>query len=82
MTKLTYTPRGVCSKKINLEVEDGIIKHVDFVGGCNGNLKAISKLIQGKPATEIADILEGNTCGPRPTSCGDQLAKALRKAVS
>lgn len=76
----TYTPRGVCSRQINVDVQDGIIKHVDFVGGCNGNLKAISKLVQGKPADEIAALLEGNTCGPRPTSCGDQLAKALRAA--
>ena len=73
-----YTTRGVCARQINYEVEDGIIKHVDFVGGCNGNLKAISKLVEGKPADEIAELLAGNTCGPRPTSCADQLAKALR----
>lgn len=77
-----YRTRGVCSQQINLDVsDDGIIKHVDFVGGCNGNLKAISKLVEGKPADEIIGILEGNTCGPRPTSCGDQLARAL-KAVT
>lgn len=79
---MTYIPRGVCSRQINLDVQDGIIKHVDFVGGCNGNLKAIGKLVEGKPASEIADLLEGNTCGPRPTSCGDQLAKALRQAIA
>ena len=75
-----YTTRGVCARQINFDVEDGIIKHVDFVGGCNGNLKAISKLVEGKPAEEIAALLEGNTCGPRPTSCADQLARALRSA--
>ena len=73
-----YTTRGVCARQINYEVEDGIIKHVDFVGGCNGNLKAIAKLVEGQPADKIADLLEGNTCGARPTSCADQLAKALR----
>lgn len=77
-----YQTRGVCSRTINLDVQDGVIKHVDFVGGCNGNLKAISKLVEGKPAAEIADLLEGNTCGPRPTSCGDQLARALRQAIA
>ena len=73
-----YTTRGVCARQINYEVEDGIIKHVDFVGGCNGNLKAIAKLVEGQPADKVADLLEGNTCGARPTSCADQLAKALR----
>lgn len=75
-----YRTQGVCAKAINLDVEDGTIRHVDFMGGCNGNLKAIAKLVEGKPAAEIADLLEGNTCGPRPTSCADQLAKALRAA--
>ena len=73
-----YTTRGVCARQINYEVEDGIIKHVDFVGGCNGNLKAIARLVEGQPADKVADLLEGNTFCPRPTSCADQLAKALR----
>ena len=77
----SYKTHGVCARQINLDVEDGVIKHVDFVGGCNGNLKAIGKLVEGKPAEEIAGLLEGNTCGPRPTSCADQLAKALRMVV-
>ena len=76
----SYTTRGVCARQINFDVQDGIIKHVDFIGGCDGNLKAISKLVEGQRASEIADLLEGNTCGPRPTSCADQLAKALRLA--
>lgn len=76
---ISYRTQGVCSRQINLDVdENGIIRHVDFVGGCNGNLKAIGLLVEGKPASEIADILEGNTCGHRPTSCADQLSKALR----
>lgn len=77
----SYRPHGVCSQLINFDVEDGIISNVEFFGGCNGNLKAIAKLVEGKPASEIADILEGNTCGNRPTSCADQFSKALRLAL-
>jgi uncharacterized protein (TIGR03905 family) len=57
--------------------ENGIITDVEFYGGCNGNLKAISKLVNGMPADQIAKILSGNTCGNKPTSCADQLAKAV-----
>ena len=78
----SYRPRGVCSQLINFDVNDGIISNVEFFGGCNGNLKAIGKLVEGKPADEIADLLEGNTCGNRPTSCADQLSKALRLALA
>ena len=79
-TRFSYTPRGVCSRQINVELDGDIIEHVDFVGGCNGNLKAIGKLVQGKSVEEVAALLEGNTCGPRPTSCTDQMVKALRAA--
>ena len=79
-TRFSYTPRGVCSRQINVELDGDIIEHVDFVGGCNGNLKAIGKLVQGKSVEEVAVLLEGNTCGPRPTSCTDQMVKALRAA--
>lgn len=79
-TRFSYTPRGVCSRQINVELDGDIIEHVDFVGGCNGNLKAIGKLVQGKSVEEVASLLEGNTCGPRPTSCTDQMVKALRAA--
>lgn len=79
-TRYTYTPRGVCSRQINVELDGDTIEHVDFVGGCNGNLKAIGKLVKGKSVDEVAEILEGNTCGPRPTSCADQMVKALRAA--
>ena len=57
--------------------ENGIITDVEFYGGCNGNLKAIPKLVNGMPADQIAKILSGNTCGNKPTSCADQLAKAV-----
>lgn len=78
----TYTPRGVCSRAINIELDGDTVSHVDFVGGCNGNLKAVSKLIQGMTVEEVAAVLEGNTCGKRPTSCADQLVRGLREARS
>ncbi|MDE7106672.1 MAG: TIGR03905 family TSCPD domain-containing protein [Anaeroplasmataceae bacterium] len=77
----TYETKGTCSKKITFELdEQGNLHNVAFMGGCNGNLKAISKLVEGKPADEVVQILEGNTCGPRATSCADQLAKAILEA--
>ena len=75
-----YKTSGVCSREIQIELDGNKIKNVQFVGGCNGNLKAISKLVKGKTVDEIVDILEGNTCGPKPTSCADQLARGLREA--
>ncbi len=80
--KYSYKTNGTCSQVINFEIEDGIIKNVSFIGGCNGNLKAISKLVEGKNAAEIAGILRGNTCGPRSTSCADQLARAIDEALA
>ena len=77
-----YRTRGVCASEITFELEDGIVKNVAFRGGCNGNLKAIAKLVEGKKAEEIADLLEGNTCGFKNTSCADQLSIALRKALA
>ena len=77
-----YRTRGVCASEITFELEDGIVKNVAFRGGCNGNLKAIAKLVDGKKALEIADLLEGNTCGFKSTSCADQLSIALRKALA
>ncbi len=76
----TYQPRGVCSREIHIDLDGDTIKHVDFVGGCDGNLKAISKLIEGKNIDEVASVLEGNTCGRRSTSCADQLVQGLRAA--
>lgn len=75
----TYTPKGVCSRLIGVELEDDkeTIKEVRFMGGCEGNLKAVAKLVAGKRVDEIVPLLEGNTCGRRTTSCADQLTKAL-----
>ena len=80
--KHTYQTSGVCAREIQFELENGTIHNVSFNGGCNGNLKAISKLVEGKNAEEIISILKGNTCGPRNTSCADQFAKALEKALN
>lgn len=77
-----FRPRGVCSRAIHIDLADDgkTIENVSFEGGCNGNLKAIGRLVQDKSADEIAEVLAGNTCGPRPTSCADQLSKALKQA--
>lgn len=76
----SYTPRGVCSRRIDVELDGDVIKEVGFVGGCDGNLKAISKLVAGKNVEEVVSLLEGNTCGRRSTSCADQMCKAIREA--
>ena len=78
----TYKTKGTCSQVITFDINDGIITNVVFTGGCNGNLKAISKLVEGKNASEISAILRGNTCGPRATSCADQLALAIEEALA
>ena len=79
-----YTPRGVCSRAIHIDLADDgkTIEQVSFEGGCNGNLKAVSKLVAGHEVDEIVGILAGNTCGPRKTSCADQLSRALVEAAA
>lgn len=81
MSKISYTPKGVCSRQINVEVEDGIVKNVQFVGGCNGNTQGVAKLAIGRPAKEVIELLEGTNCNGRGTSCPDQLTKALKQAL-
>jgi uncharacterized protein (TIGR03905 family) len=78
---ITYTPQGVCPKEIKFEVENGTIKNVSFVGGCPGNLLAISKLIDGMPVEEVIAKFKGNLCRNQ-TSCVDQLAKALEQIIA
>ena len=78
MRRFEFTPRGICARKITFELEGDVIQDVKFMGGCPGNQSAIARLIKGKKAGEIADILEGNDCGGRGTSCADQLSKALK----
>lgn len=76
---MIYKPKGVCSQEIQFEVEDNIIKNVNFVGGCAGNTKGISRLIEGMNVDEAISRLDGITCGFKKTSCPDQLAKALKE---
>ena len=77
MEHVSFSPRGVCAMKINFDIEDGKLHNVQFIGGCNGNLKAIGKLVEGKDAKEVAEILRGNDCNMKGTSCADQLARAI-----
>ncbi|MBQ5338822.1 MAG: TIGR03905 family TSCPD domain-containing protein [Oscillospiraceae bacterium] len=75
-----YQTQNVCAQRIRFDLEGNIVRNIQFTGGCNGNLKAISKLVDGWTVEQIEEKLLGNTCGPRPTSCADQLAKAVRQA--
>ena len=75
-----YATEMVCSQQISFDLDDNIVSNIEFVGGCNGNLKAISKLVDGWTVEKIEEYLRGNLCGYRPTSCADQLARAVRKA--
>ena len=74
----TYYPQGVCSQRMDVEVEDGKIQKVEVLGGCNGNLQGISRLVVGMDVEEAIRRMEGIRCGGKPTSCPDQLAKALK----
>ena len=78
---MEYRTKGVCATKINFELVDGKLHNVVFTGGCNGNLKAISKLVEGMDALEVIRILKGNTCGYKNTSCADQLCLAIEEAM-
>ena len=79
--KGTYRTRGVCSQRIDYEIEDGIVKNIEFTGGCNGNLSGISRLVKGMPVDKVVELLEGTTCGYKETSCPDQLAQALKSEL-
>ena len=77
-----YKTKGTCSQKIFFEIEEGKLKNVEYMGGCNGNLKGISSLVEGMDIDEVIARLEGTTCGMKATSCPDQLAKALKEALN
>ncbi|MBQ1850373.1 MAG: TIGR03905 family TSCPD domain-containing protein [Lachnospiraceae bacterium] len=76
---MRYKTTGTCSSAIDVEVKDGRIESVQFIGGCNGNTKGISALVKGMMVEEAIDRLKGITCGMKPTSCPDQLARALEQ---
>ena len=79
---MKYTTKGTCSRFIDFDLVDGIVKNVVFTGGCNGNLKGIAALVEGMEANEAIKRLTGITCGMKATSCPDQLAKALEEALN
>ena len=74
-----YTPRGVCSRRMTFEIENGIVTDLKVEGGCNGNLKGISSLVKGLPVKDVIERLSGINCGGKGTSCPDQIAQALEK---
>jgi len=78
--RYNYKTNGTCATNIAFDIDEGIIKNVQFTGGCNGNLKAISSLVDGMHVDDIEKKLSGITCGYKKTSCSDQLARAVRKA--
>ena len=80
MMHYDYMTENTCSQMISLDIDGNVVHNIQFMGGCNGNLKAIPILVEGWTVDEIEKKLSGITCGRRPTSCGDQLAKAVREA--
>ena len=81
MTTHSYIPQDVCPTEIHFEIDNGILRHVYFEGGCDGNLQALSKLIEGMKVEDVIAKLKGIDCEGRGTSCADQLSKALEKAI-
>ena len=78
----SYKTSGTCSREIVFEIEDGKVRNLYFIGGCNGNLQGIGKLVEGMNVDEVIAKVEGISCGGRPTSCPDQLAQALKNALA
>lgn len=76
----TYKTKGTCSQEIRIELEDDIVKSIQIIGGCNGNLKGISALVQGMKVNDVIQKLSGIRCGSKPTSCPDQISRALKEA--
>ena len=76
-----YKTKGVCAMKINFDIEDGVVKNVKFLGGCNGNTQGVARLAEGRTPDELIGLLEGIKCGFKKTSCPDQLAKALKETL-
>ena len=80
--RYTYRTQGTCSQEISFDIDENkVVTDISFYGGCNGNLKALSVAVDGKTADEIYDLFHGITCGFKPTSCSDQLAKAVMEAA-
>lgn len=82
MKSFEYNTQGTCSSKIIFELDGDIINDVAFVGGCPGNTQGLARMVKGRKADEVVSLLEGIRCGSKPTSCPDQLAKAIKEAVA
>ena len=82
MEHFEHKNKGTCSVRVEFDLDGDIVKNVRFLGGCDGNLKAVSKLVDGMKAEDVISKLEGNTCGFKNTSCADQLAKAIKEAAA
>ena len=78
---MVYRTKGVCSQAIQVEVKDDVVQSVEFIGGCSGNTQGVARLVEGMKVDDAIAKIEGIKCGPRSTSCPDQLAKALREAT-
>lgn len=79
--RIEFQPQGVCSQIMTVDVEDGIVRKLQVFGGCSGNLQGISRLVEGMPVEDVINRLDGIHCGDKPTSCPDQLARALKAAL-
>ena len=77
--EITYRPQGVCSRAYHIVASDGVIDSIDIVGGCDGNLKGIASLLRGMKIEDAIERMSGVTCDSKPTSCPDQIARALRQ---
>lgn len=78
---IIYTPKGTCSQKMTIEIENGVVRTLEVIGGCDGNLKGISSLVTGMEVNEVVKRLDGIRCGSKSTSCPDQLVQALKQAL-
>ena len=78
---INYQPKGTCSQQMTIEVEDGVVKSFQVMGGCHGNLHGIGRLVEGMKVEEVIRRLDGICCGSKPTSCPDQLAQALKQIL-
>ncbi len=78
---INYQPKGTCSQQMTIEVEDGVVKSFQVMGGCHGNLQGIGRLVEGMKVEEVIRRLDGICCGSKPTSCPDQLAQALKQIL-
>ncbi len=81
MERKTYTTSGTCAREISFDYAGNKIYNIKFTGGCSGNLGAMSKLLDGQDMNKVCEMLEGNKCGPRATSCADQLVKAIKEVL-